>query len=459
LGVPEVATSIQRDQTLDAPHAVFGVAGSMGQVTSAMRSFIDQGIREGRPLNPPVIYNTWFAYLTEVDDETLRGEMVRARSVGAEIFVIDAGWYIGAGRGSDFVSGLGSWEPDPQKFPSGLGALADYAHGLGLKFGIWVEPERVALEMLGRVEGLREEWLATLDGKYQDDRSAQICLGSAAARLWLQRRLFALLDDTKADYLKWDNNFWINCTREGHNHGTNDGNFAHVSGLYGALQAIRTRYPNLIIENVAGGGRRLDLGMLRYTDTAWMDDRSAPSVHVRHNLEGLATVFPPAYLFAFVVNNRAEQLQSAADLSLYFRSRMIGVLGLCFRSDQLSADDMEAIGREVAIYASVRDILKDASAVLLTDQAAPTGGPPWDVLEALTGDAGGAIISAVQADDGVRRVTVRPTGLQPDAMYEVRSVDSGVLETATGATLMTDGIDVNASFISAAHLLVIKRQN
>src|SRR5262249_16154349 len=157
---------------------------------------------------------------------------------------------------------------------------------LGLKFGIWVEPEHVALDVLGRVDGLREDWLATSDGTYHDNRSAQICLGSAAARAWLQVQLFALLDEARADDLKWDNNFWINCQRPGHADGAGDGNFAHVSGLYEMLQAIRTRYPDLIIENVAGGGRRLDLGMLRYTDVAWMDDRSAPSVHVRHNLEG-----------------------------------------------------------------------------------------------------------------------------------------------------------------------------
>jgi alpha-galactosidase len=231
-----------------------------------------------------------------------------------------------------------------------------------------------------------------------------------------------------------------------------------VSGLYEMLDAIRRRYPDLIIENVAGGGRRLDLGMLRYTDVAWMDDRSAPSVHVRHNLEGLAAVFPPAYLFAFVVNHQGEQLQADGDLALYFRSRMMGVLGLCFRSDQLTADDMAAVAHEIAIYTSLRGILRNASAVLLTDQAAPGGSPAWDVLEAVAGDAAGAMISAVQSDDGVRRVTVRPSGLQKDATYEVRSVDAGVLGTATGASLMADGIEIDASSRSAAHLIVLVRR-
>jgi len=78
-----------------------------------------------------------------------------------------------------------------------------------------------------------------------------------------------------------------------HNHQP-DGNFGHVNALYGLLSALRDRYPDLLIENVSGGGNRLDIGMLRYTDVAWMDDRTAPSVHVRHNIEGLTAVFPPA---------------------------------------------------------------------------------------------------------------------------------------------------------------------
>ena len=83
-------------------------------------------------------------------------------------------------------------------------------------------------------------------------------------------------------------------------------------------------YPDMLIENVSGGGNRLDLGMLRYTDVAWMDDRTAPSVHVRHNVEGLSAVFPPAYLLSFLTDHEGEPLHDSPDISLYVRSRMAG---------------------------------------------------------------------------------------------------------------------------------------
>jgi alpha-galactosidase len=113
---------------------------------------------------PLVTYNTWFAYGTTITEDIILAEMDRATALGVELFVADAGWYADAGRenDSDFESGLGRLTADPDRFPSGLTALADHAHEAGMRFGLWVEPERVALDLLGEI-GVREGWLATRD--------------------------------------------------------------------------------------------------------------------------------------------------------------------------------------------------------------------------------------------------------------------------------------------------------
>jgi len=258
------------------------------------------------------------------------------------------------------------------------------------------------------------------------------------------------------DYLKWDNNMFVNCNRDGHGHGPDDGNFAHTTALYDMLSQLRARYPNLLIENLSGGGNRLDIGMLRFTDSAWMDDRTAPSVHVRHNVQGLSAVFPPAYLLSFVTDHDTEPLHDAIDLSLYFRSRTGGALGLCFRGDAFSDEDNAAMAREVNIYKAARDTISVAAGSLLTRQAAPEDGPAWDVLQESSAEHDWVVVSAVQSDPGVSTINVKPTGLKPEATYEVESVDSGFLGTATGTALMADGIDLRQSPNSAAHLLVIK---
>src|SRR5262249_20550929 len=149
-----------------------------------------------------------------------------------------------------------------------------------------------------------------------------------------------------------------------------------------------------------------------------------------------------------------EPLHDAPDLSLYFRSRMAGTLGLCFRGGGFSEGEEADIAREVAIYKAIRGIVSVAAGSLLTGQAAAEDPPAWDVLPE---PAGGEqlVIGAFQSDDGMPTFNVKPAGLRADMTYEVQSVDSGVLGAATGAELMVDGIDLVQSPRSAAHILVL----
>ena len=94
-------------------------------------------------------------------------------------------------------------------------ALTDYAHRLGMKFGIWLEPERVNVATLGLPSLAQEPWLAKTSGAYGSPHAAIICLGGAAGRHWMQSQVIKLLDAVQPDYLKWDNNQWVNCNRSG----------------------------------------------------------------------------------------------------------------------------------------------------------------------------------------------------------------------------------------------------
>ena len=456
-GLPGVSISVDAARPLETPHGFFGFTpGDRSDVSTALREFAVQGLRGGRPFQPLVTSNTWFAYGTEIAEGSMKEEMANAAVNGVELFVVDAGWYAGAGRGGDFETGLGTWRVDAAKFPEGLRALSDYAHDLGLRFGIWVEPERVDQTTVGRAGLAQQAWLATSNGNLGSSRTAQICLANPAARQWVIDRLSDVIDQSNADYLKWDNNFWLNCTRAGHGHGTTDGNFAHVKGLYDVLATLRERYPNLLIENCAQGGNRADFGMMRYTDVGWMDDRTGPSVHVRHNLEGLTTFFPPAYLLSFAIADAGEPLSGAPDLGLYLRSRMPGILGLTYRAAELSEEDQVGLAREIALYKSVRDVQRDASAILLTQQAAPDGGPAWDVVEELSAATGEAVIFAFQQDGGTPAVSVQPRGLTPGAMYTITTAEGTLLGSARAEALAGDGLTIDESPESAGHVLVLR---
>ena len=461
IGLPGTTTTATAGGSVEAPHGFFGFSPRAdGSVSGAMAQFA-VSIHGQRGFAPRVTYNTWFAYSTEVDDASMHEAIDGAADVGSERFVLDAGWYTGAGRlgPQDFTSGLGSFGADPDRFPDGIRPLAEHAETRGLRFGLWVEPERVAMENVGRSGGPDERWLAMVNGRYDPGttapRAAQLCLGDARARQWIFDQLSRLIDEVRPSYIKWDNNFWINCNRAGHGHGTTDGNFAHVNGLYEVLRELRKRYPALEIENVSGGGNRIDFGMLQYTDSAWMDDRSAPSVIVRHNLEGLGAVFPPAYLLSFALDGADESLHGGRDLPLYLRSRMLGLMGLTFLPGELDEADRAQIVTQLDLYKQAARSLGASAGILLTEQASAAG-PAWDAFESIT-PARDAVLFAFQDDGAVERVVVRPVGLRSALDYEVVSADAGSLGTATGAALMKDGIEIVASPATAAHVLFVTR--
>ena len=447
-------------RVVEAPHVLLGaVRGGLDQAAIGLRSYLVPGLRGGRDFSPLVTFNTWFVNGTRIDDRRIRAEMDRVALLGVELFVLDAGWYAGAGAEGifDFSSGLGRWQPDPDRFPDGLGGLADHAHELGMKFGIWVEPERVDLDVLEEA-GIDQSWLGTSGGQHLTERTGQICLAGAEGQRWVWDRLTSFIDQVHPDYLKWDNNGWLNCDRDGHGHGASDGNYAHVRGLYELLSLLRDSYPNLLVENVSGGGNRLDYGMLRYSDVGWMDDRSGRASHVRHNFEGLSAAFPPGYLFAFVTEqDEAEQLTTHHDLALYFRSRMLGVLGLSFSLEGLVT--LDAIEREIQTYKGLRDILKDGAGLLLSDQAQVKGGPLWDVFQVETPNGNHVLLFAFQNDSASGVLTLRPTALDPEGIYGVQSVDFGDLGEAKGGDLVQDGIDVYPLERTGAHVLVLTRTN
>ena len=460
-GLGDTTTTVLRDQPLEGPHGFFGVArGDQSDVTLALQRYFRQSVRHGRPLEAPITYNTWFAYGTRIDEEAIRDEMGHAARAGVELFMIDAGWYAGPEGVWDFSTGLGNWVPDPERFPSGLGVLTDYAHELGMKVGVWVEPERIDLATVYELKLAKERFLATTGGRYHAEMdngeatTAQICLGDAEAREWLLAQLVQLIDSARPDFLKWDNNFWINCDRPGHGHGTKDGNFAHVKGLYAVLAALRARYPALSIENCAGGGNRLDAGLLQFTDSAWMDDVTAPSSHVRHNLEGLGTIFPPAYLLSFVTNGEFESLRDGSDRTLEFRSRMPGMLGLTWRSFEFDDEDLDEIAAEIATAKAIRGAVPAAAAFMLTDQARADGRGEFDAMQLFSPAARTSAVF-VYASDGLDWFTVRLKGLEPETRYLLSTLWGEALAEATGTELMTTGVEIINSSDSGAQVVLV----
>lgn len=467
MGLPRMSARVTAEEPVEGPHAYLGVVdGQPGADAEAFGQWI-VARRGGRGFPAFSTFNTWFTHGIRISDHEARSDMADFAALGGELFQLDAGWYPGAGARDlwDFTTGLGSWEVDAGRFPDGLGAVADRAHDLGLRFGVWVEPERVALTTVDRPGLAQERFLATVDGAYEpgvandEAPAAQICLGDRAARAWVLERLSRFLDEAHPDYLKWDVNYWVHCNRPDHGHPADGGNFAHVRGLYALLDEVRRRYPGLLIENCSEGGHRLDAELLTRTDAAWVDDRSSPSARVRSHIEGLTRMLPASTLLAYVMSGGGEEVSLNGDLRLLTRSRMPGVFGLTAPLGSLGEGEREELSREIALYHALRATRGQAVTLVLTPPVRTDGtGPEWDVIEQWNPASGDAVVFAYRNDGGADRVRVRLERLDPGSTYAVRSPDDDWAGLASGSRLMTDGLEIASRPESASRVFIITRQ-
>jgi alpha-galactosidase len=280
----------------------------------------------------------------------------------------------------------------------------------------------------------------------------QICLGDAEALEWVWQKLVRFIDEVRPDQLKWDYNRFMICNRPGHGHPLDGGNFAHVQGLYTLLRRLRAQYPSLIIENVSGGGRRLDLAMARMTDMGWMDDRTGPARHVRNNLEGLTRIFPSSYLFSYVVTREDEPFGPKGDMLMYGRSRMLGTYGVSMDFDRIDDVGFTIMKQQVGLSAKLREVQADAVTIMLSPVAIQE--PSWELVEQLSVSSGRALLFAFQSGPGGATLA-RLQRLGANELYEVRSVDTGLLGRFTGRDLMDDGLYIEPSPYSSSQVFTI----
>lgn len=461
----DVVTTVPAGRALEGVRGFFGVVpGGEAEVAEAMRAFLVDGLRRGRGFPALVSYNTWFVHGVAIDDDLVAREAYEASRIGAELFQLDAGWYTDTGREGryDYTAGLGTWEVDRERFRDGLRGAGELIKSHGLRFGLWVEPERADLATVGTPTGPREQWLASSHGHYrhgmenEDAGYAQICLAHPDAWRWAYEHLARLVADEGVEYFVFDNNDWIDCTREGHGHGPRDGHFAHVQALYRLLAALRERFPDLLIENCAGGGNRIDFGMARYTDSGWMDDRTNPAPHVRQNLQALSAVLPPQYLLSYVMPTPEEPMTDERDLRLLTRSRMGGILGLSYNANELDEGDYAVLAREVEVYKRIRSLVSSGSAVTLTPAMTATNRPAWELHQLTAPSRRAAVVLGFQNDGGVEAVRVVPRGLDPSVTYAVSTIDLGPLATMPGDVLARDGVELRGSPNTAARVVLIE---
>ncbi|GBC98680.1 Alpha-galactosidase [bacterium HR17] len=436
LGVTEVTHRLAPLSELQSPSAL--LLPFAGDLDDAGRQWHEFLRRFWCPPSPPdfpwVQFNSWFGWTTHIDEATLMREVDIAAELGCEVFVVDAGWYDGCDAG-DFGHGLGNWTEHRGKFPNGLKAFADYVHRKGMKFGLWVEPERVDLQT--ELAKQHPDWFAKRDGKViGGGRYGHLCFGNPQVVAWCKERLTHLVAAYDVDWLKWDYNiaYGLGCNDPTHGHQDGDGTYAHTLGVYAVKAFLRTKFPHLVIEGCASGGHRIDFGIVRFVHTYWLSDFTHQAANVRFHLTGAWFALPSRYLNTWVVHDGT----SAAE----FRSRMGGAFGLSARLAEWDAATRERARRHIAEYKRLRPFVLQRRFTLTPQAQSLRAWTVWQFHDP-TSDSGAVLAFRDQSPQ--ERFTVRLKGLDLAKRYELHNADTGETLTQTGEHLLRDGVTLTIS--------------
>ena len=371
----------------------------------------------------PVLYNSWEATGFDVDEEGQRRLAEAAASLGTELFVMDDGWF--RGRTGDHA-GLGDWTPDPVKFPRGLGPLIAEVHRLGMRFGLWVEPEMVNPDS----DLYREHpgWVLHLPHRARTTLRNQLVLNYARPDVaeWAHRRLDRLIADHPIDLLKWDMNrvfteagpgdrLWID----------------HTRSLYAIMDRLRADHPHLRIESCSGGGGRIDLGILSRTDEVWTSDNT-DAVDRLAIQYGYGRVYPARAMAAWVTDTPNFLTGRSVPLRFRFHVAMAGVLGIGGDLPAWSDEEIAEASGLVALYKDIRPVVQSGVQHWLR--------PPGEfaAVQYASGDRVVVFGWRPSARWGQRPPLLRLRGLVPEARYV--DEDTGVVHH--GAVLLGHGLPV-----------------
>lgn len=330
----------------DAPPALLAIStagrnGAMQQHHAAVRALLQWPGGAMRPR--PVHLNSWEACYFDHDAARIERLAHAAASVGIERFVLDDGWFKGR---RDDTCALGDWEPDPVTYPDGLAPLARAVEGLGMEFGLWVEPEMISPD--SDLYRAHPDWVLALPGRAQPTARHQLVIDMrrAEVRDHLFQRLDAVLASAPIGYLKWDQN---------RDHAPSGGT-VQTRGTYDLLARLRAAHPGVESEGCAGGGGRSDAGLAPFIHRFWASDNIDAVARVGMQ-RGFLAFLPPEIMGSHIGASPAHATGRAQSMAFRAGVACTGHLGVELDPEALSAAEREELAGWIAFYKRWRHVL------------------------------------------------------------------------------------------------------
>ncbi|MBR1497616.1 MAG: alpha-galactosidase [Oscillospiraceae bacterium] len=334
-----------------SPEGFSGISANMHRF---VREHIVRGVwkRKARP----VLLNSWEACYFDISETSLVSLARAGKDLGIELFVMDDGWF---GARDDDHRALGDWEPNRRKLPGGLKSLAKKITALGMRFGIWVEPEMVNVD--SRLFEAHPDWSCAIPGATHSEGRYQRLLDLANPEVqdFVIEKMTEVFSSADISYVKWDFNRFFSDVYSPALPPERQGEVGHrnVLGLYRVMQTLTERFPDILFEGCASGGNRFDLGILSYFPQIWASDNTDALARASIQ-EGYSYGYPLSVIGAHVSACPNHQTLRETPLETRFNVAAFGLLGYELDLRALDAEDRREIRAQIALYKRWRETLQ-----------------------------------------------------------------------------------------------------
>jgi len=423
------------------------------------------------PKYPELVNNSWGSGMAI--DEGLAERMLHdSAELQFEMFHIDAGWF----------RGVGDWYPDPKKFPHGLAPIADEAHRLGLKFGLWVDWTQAALDREPGALNVRDakvnDWVVAdtpADWKPEDFKGQTIDIGVPEAKEWAEKETERIVSDYHLDMLEHDGYLVAQgCARKDHPHAppdpakmkirkagssfwvesanSTDVSYHAVRSYYSIYANLRKNHPGLLLEICNDGGRMVDFGSASHGDYFSITDSYDPLSN-RQAFYDASHVLPAAMLETYVEKWPVPRIEN---FRYMLRSGMMGWLTIMLDTTAWTAEQHQAAKEEFGLYKEkLRPLIRDAD---LYHISARPDGLHWDAMEYFDAARGEGVVYAFRGSiETEASHSFALKGLQRERRYRLHFQDQTSPDREIdGEALLTDGLKVELGVPDSSELIFLQ---
>lgn len=395
LGLQEEQFSypLKSDEVFYVPETVLTYSSQgLGKLSQNLHRCYQKQLCRGKykEATRPILVNSWETAYFNFDSKRLYDLAVHAAELGVEMLVMDDGWF---GKRNDDNSSLGDWVVNEEKLGEPLKDFIDKINGLGMKFGIWFEPECVNED--SNLFREHPDWAMVIPGRKPVRGRNQLMLDFTRKEIVddIFEKVCKVLDQGNIEYVKWDMN---RSMTDLYSCGTKEqGRIAYdyMLGLYDFLERLLERYPDLLIEGCSGGGGRFDAGMLYYTPQIWCSDNTDALDRVKIQY-GTSFGYPASAVGSHVSVVPNEQTGRVISMETRGIVAMAGVLGYELDLGRLSLEEKEIVKEQIRKYRTYSGLVQKGLYYRLTNPFEDSTAA-WEFLSE---DGSEALVSVVMQE-------------------------------------------------------------